>query len=99
MKVLFEKKGPVAYVTINRPEVLNACDFETYGLLARIWREFGDDSALRVAIMTGTGERAFCVGSDVKANYVERPGQDLPESPYQVMFDLTKPIIAAINGH
>jgi enoyl-CoA hydratase/carnithine racemase len=99
MKVLFEKKGPVAYVTINRPEVLNACDFETYGLLAQIWREFGGDPALRVAIMTGTGERAFCAGSDVKANYVERPGQDLPESPYPVMFDLTKPIIAAINGH
>ncbi len=93
-----KKKGPVAYVTINRPEVLNACDFETYGLLAQMWREFRDDEALRVAIMTGAGERAFCAGSDVKSNYVERPGQDPPESPYQVMFDLTKPIIAAING-
>jgi enoyl-CoA hydratase/carnithine racemase len=98
-KVLFDKKGPVAYVTINRPEVLNACDFETYGRLAQIWREFRDDAALRVAIMTGAGERAFCAGSDVKSNYVERPGQDPPESPYQVMFELTKPVIAAINGH
>jgi enoyl-CoA hydratase/carnithine racemase len=99
MKVLFEKKGPVAYVTINRPEVLNACDFETYGRLADIWREFRDDAALRVAIMTGVGDRAFCAGSDIKSNYVERPGQEPRESPYQVMFDLTKPIIAAINGH
>ena len=49
MKVLFEKKGPVAYVTINRPERLNACDFEAYGMLADIWCEFRDDAALRVA--------------------------------------------------
>ena len=63
MKVLFEKKGPIAYVTINRPERLNACDFETYGMLTDIWCEFRDDAALRVAIMTGTGDRAFCAGS------------------------------------
>ncbi|MGH8013657.1 MAG: enoyl-CoA hydratase-related protein, partial [Candidatus Binataceae bacterium] len=72
MKVLFEKKGPVAYVTINRPERLNACDYETYARLAEIWIEFRDDPALRVAILTGAGERAFCAGSDIKANYVER---------------------------
>jgi enoyl-CoA hydratase/carnithine racemase len=99
MKVLFEKKGPLAYVTINRPERLNACDFETYGLLADIWIEFRDDPALRVAIFTGAGERAFCAGSDIKSNYVEQGGQDPPKSPYSVMFDLYKPIIAAINGH
>ena len=71
MKVLFEKKGPIAYVTINRPERLNACDFETYGRLSQIWREFGEDPTLRVAIFTGAGERAFCAGSDIKSNYVE----------------------------
>ncbi|HTW88098.1 MAG TPA: enoyl-CoA hydratase-related protein [Candidatus Binataceae bacterium] len=99
MKVLFEKKGPLAYVTINRPERLNACDFETYGRLAEIWREFRDDASLRVAIMTGTGERAFCAGSDIKSNYVERGGEAVPDSPMPVMYDLYKPIIAAINGH
>jgi enoyl-CoA hydratase/carnithine racemase len=99
MKVLFEKKEAIAYVTINRPERLNACDFETYGRLAQIWREFRDDPALRVAILTGTGERAFCAGSDVKDNYVGRPGEDPPDSPFPVMLDLYKPIIAAINGH
>src|SRR6266446_10315931 len=98
-KVLFEKKGPVAYVTINRPERLNACDFGAYGRLAQIWREFRDDPALRVAIMTGAGGRAFCAGSDVKDNYVARPGEEPPKSPFQVMYDLYKPIIAAINGH
>jgi enoyl-CoA hydratase/carnithine racemase len=99
MKVIFEKNGPVAYVTINRPERLNACDFDTYGLLADYWRQFRDDPELRVAILTGTGERAFCAGSDVKSNYVERPGVEPHNAPFAVMFDLYKPIIAAINGH
>ena len=53
MKVLFEKSNHIAYVTINRPERLNACDFETYARLAEIWTEFRDDSDLRVAILTG----------------------------------------------
>ena len=99
MKVIFEKKGPVAHVTLNRPERLNACDFETYALLTDIWTEFRDDSALRVAIFTGTGERAFCAGSDIKSNYVERIGREGARTPYPVMLALTKPIIAAINGH
>jgi enoyl-CoA hydratase/carnithine racemase len=99
MKVLFEKKGAVAYVTINRPERLNACDFEAYALLAEIWREFREDSALRVAILTGAGERAFCAGSDIKSNYVEQRGEEPHNLLFPVMFDLYKPIIAAINGH
>jgi enoyl-CoA hydratase/carnithine racemase len=99
LKVIFEKKGPIAYVTINRPERLNACDFETYGRLTDIWTEFRDDSDLRVAIFTGAGERAFCAGSDIKSNYVERIGREGARTPYAVMFELTKPVIAAINGH
>ena len=99
MKVLFEKRNHVAYVTINRPERLNACDFEAYGRLADIWEEFRDDADLRVAILTGAGERAFSAGSDVKSNYVEARGADPPKSPFAVMLELHKPIIAAINGH
>lgn len=99
MKVIFEKKGPVAYVTINRPERLNACDFETYTRLTDIWAEFRDDKQLRVAIFTGAGERAFCAGSDIKSNYVEKHGVEGARTPYSVMLELTKPIISAINGH
>ncbi len=99
MKVLCEKKGPIVYVTINRPERLNACDFETYRRLAEIWREFRDDSVLRVAILTGAGERAFSAGSDIKADYVERPEGEPPNELFPVMLELGKPIIAAINGH
>src|SRR5208337_4303002 len=99
MKVLCEKRGPIVYVTINRPERLNACDFETYRRLAEIWREFQDDPALRVAILTGAGERAFSAGSDIKADYVERPEGEPPNEMFPVMLGLGKPIIAAINGH
>src|SRR5580704_2564465 len=99
MKVLFEKKDHIAYVTINRPERLNACDFEAYGRLAEIWTEFRKDADLRVAILTGAGERAFCAGSDVKSNYVEARGADPASSPFPIMLELHKPIIAAINGH
>ncbi|HEY6418055.1 MAG TPA: enoyl-CoA hydratase-related protein [Candidatus Binataceae bacterium] len=99
MKVILQKKGPVAYVTINRPERLNACDFETYTRLTEIWSDFRDDPNLRVAILTGAGERAFCAGSDIKSNYVERRGAEGARTPYAVMLELSKPIIAAINGH
>ena len=88
MKVIFEKHGPVARVTVNRPERLNACDFETYTRLTEIWTEFSDDPTLRVAIFTGTGERAFCAGSDIKANYVEKIGVEGARTPYTVMLEL-----------
>ncbi len=99
MKVLFEKKGPIAYITINRPERLNACDFETYERLAQVWEEFRDDSALRVGILTGSGERAFSAGSDVKTNYIEKPSEEPQNKLFPLLFSLYKPIIAAINGH
>ena len=99
MKVVFERKGAVAHVTINRPERLNACDFATYARLAEIWREFQNDPVLRVGILTGAGERAFCAGSDIKANYVESPGEEPHNLLFPAMFELTKPVIAAINGH
>jgi enoyl-CoA hydratase/carnithine racemase len=99
-KVQFDTRGAVAYVTINRPERLNACDFETYELLAGAWERFRDDPVLRVAILSGVGERAFCVGSDIKANYGEdRAATEPVNRLFPVLGSMTKPIIAAINGH
>ncbi|HTY55785.1 MAG TPA: enoyl-CoA hydratase-related protein, partial [Candidatus Binataceae bacterium] len=75
------------------------CDFETYDRLAAIWREFQEDSALRVGILTGAGERAFSAGSDVKADYIQGHDADRPNPLFAVMATLRKPIVAAINGH
>lgn len=97
--VLFEARGQIAHVTINRPERLNACDAETYAALAETWTKVGADPALRVGILTGTGERAFCAGSDIRAksfgDKARIPGNGL----FDVMNSMTKPVIAAINGH
>ena len=99
MKVLFETKGPVAYVTINRPERLNACDGETYRRLTEVWREFRDDPVLRVGILTGAGDRAFCVGTDVKAPDCARLSAAPHTLPFALLSELGKPLIAAVNGH
>lgn len=66
MPIIYEKKGRIAIVTINRPEARNSLDFETMGQLAKAWLDFRDDPNLWVAILTGAGDRDFCVGADLK---------------------------------
>jgi len=66
MSIIYEKKGHIAVVTINRPEARNSLDFETMGQLSKAWLDFRDDPNLRVAIVTGAGDRDFCVGADLK---------------------------------
>ena len=96
-KVLLEKRGQIAYVTINRPERLNACDSETYATLASTWAALQDDDNIRVGILTGAGERAFCAGSDIREDIF---AQGVPDKGlFSVMHAARKPIIAAINGH
>src|ERR1700693_6242139 len=69
----FEKRGNYAYVTLNRPEVLNALHLEAHIELAQIWDEFAGDPSLRVAILTGVGDRAFCAGYDLKDSAAKSP--------------------------
>jgi len=64
--ILYEKKGRIALITINRPERRNALNFEAFGLLAKTWLDFRDDPDLWVAIITGAGDKAFCAGGDLK---------------------------------
>jgi len=67
--ILYEKKGKIAHITINRPEVLNALNMEARGGLAKAWAEVRDDPDVWVAIVTGAGEKAFCEtkkGDDLK---------------------------------
>ena len=63
--VLYETKGPIAYVTVNRPEVLNALNHETWEGLGRAFEEAQDDPAVRGVILTGAGEKAFIAGADI----------------------------------
>lgn len=98
-KVLYEVRGQIAYVTYNRPERLNACDKETYALLADTWRRFDADPGTRVAILTGTGDRAFCAGSDIKGEGFGDPNVPAGNGLFDVIGFLRKPVIAAINGH
>jgi enoyl-CoA hydratase len=99
--VRFETDGPVAVVTIDRPEVRNAVDGPTAAALADAFRRFDADEALAVAVLTGAGG-TFCAGADLKAvatgngNRVRDEG-DGPMGPTRMLLD--KPVIAAVEGH
>jgi enoyl-CoA hydratase/carnithine racemase len=66
MTVAFEVRDHVATITIARPEVMNAIDLATEAELQRIWCDLEQRSDVRVVVLTGAGERAFCVGADMK---------------------------------
>ena len=93
--------GPVAVVTINRPEVRNAVDGPTAAALAEAFRAFDADDALAVAVLTGAGG-TFCAGADLKAvaagrgNPVAEEGIG-PMGPSRML--LGKPVLAAVEGH
>ena len=94
-----EIHGQVLVVRMNRPERLNALNYELRTELARCWTEFRHDERLEVAILTGTG-RAFCAGEDMKESLAEgNPGGRAPaiEDPFNAG-TLEKPVIAAVNG-
>ena len=67
-KVIFEKRDQIAYITLNRPEVHNAIDTETDELLFDAWTQFRDDPEIRLAILTGAGDKSFCAGADLKSH-------------------------------
>ncbi len=100
-KLLYETEGATAIVTINRPEVRNAVDGETAGLLFEAFSRFDADDSLSVAILTGA-EGAFCAGADLKAvaagggNRVRHEGEG-PLGCTRML--LSKPVIAAVEGH
>lgn len=99
--VRFEADGPVAIVTIDRPEVRNAVDRPTAEALSDAFGRFEDDENLAVAVLTGAGEN-FCAGADLKAvaegrtNRVEETG-DGPLGPTRMV--LSKPALAAVEGY
>lgn len=100
-KVLIETRERVTTVTINRPELRNAVDGETAGLLADAFRQFDADSEADVAVLTGAGG-CFCAGADLKAvasgagSNRMHPEGDGPMGPSRML--LSKPVIAAVAG-
>lgn len=99
--VLFEaREDGVAIITLNRPEARNALGKDIRQGLFAAWERFERDPKLRVAILTGSGEKAFCAGGDLKEmteTHLEVPPRDMFPVPGDNI-ELTKPTIAAVNG-
>lgn len=98
--VTVEREGPVTIVTLNRPEVMNALHSAAHFELADVFDAFAADPTQWVGIVTGAGERAFSAGNDLKH---QAGGGEMRSPPsgfagLTSRFDLTKPLIAAVNG-
>lgn len=103
--ILYEKKGRIAYITINRPEVMNAVHPPAHAELWQAWTDFRDDPEVWVAILTGAGEKAFSAGNDLKyqAEHSGDPKAMMIKDPggfggTTYKFECNKPMIAAVNG-
>src|SRR5437762_2746289 len=101
--ILLEKKSSVAYVTVNRPKVLNALNMATMEELRSAFHDIKSDSSIRVAILTGSGEKAFIAGADISelAKQDAIAGKEYThrgQSVLSLIENLGKPVIACING-
>jgi len=98
---LVERRGEVVIMTLNRPAKLNAYTPEMFDALTASFAEFNADDSLRVAILTGAGDRAFCAGADL-GNTITRitggGGRHWTDMTKRFFSDVYKPIIAAVNG-
>ena len=101
--VLYEKKDSIAYVTLNRPKVLNALNKKTWADLRTAFEAARDDAAVRGVILTGAGDKAFIAGADISelANVSAVEAEESSTFGQEVLNlveNLGKPVIAAING-
>ncbi|CAN1571031.1 CaiD Enoyl-CoA hydratase/carnithine racemase [Burkholderiaceae bacterium] len=107
--ILYEKKGHVRLITINRAEKMNSLDFAANDELVDLWYEFEEDDDARVAVITGAGSQAFCAGADLKTYTLAFAQTSAPEFRKKYTngpgfggitrnLDIDKPIIAAVNG-
>lgn len=105
-KVLYKKKGEIAYITLNRPERMNTVDWEMVSMMHKIWDDFKDDDNLRVAILNSTGKH-FCAAFDVasiislldegKFNWKKSALHgDINCNPIE--HQVWKPIVVAVDG-
>ncbi len=101
--VLYEKKGPIAYVTLNRPKVLNALNTKTWENLRTAFEAAREDGEVRGVILTGAGDKAFIAGADISelAQLTAVGGEEsssFGQAVLNLVENLGKPVIAAING-
>jgi len=101
--ILFEIKGKLAYITINRPKQMNALNKATFVDLEKAIDELNGNDALLGAVITGSGEKSFIAGADIKefANFSVAEGEELSRNGMRIfkkIEDSKKPVIAAING-
>ncbi len=108
-RVQYEKKDHVAWITLDRPEVLNAMDLRMHEELAAVWDDVEIDDDVWIAVLTGAGDRAFSVGQDLR----ERARLDRDDTPPSSFgsrgqpgwprlterFDLSKPVVARVDGY
>src|SRR5580704_3457789 len=107
MAIIFERNGPVATITLNRPEKMNALDPATYEEITQAFADIERDRDILVGIITGAGDRAFTAGADLKLMHTGDEsgggggGEWAPWRPDRWDFGAatTKPLIAAINGY
>jgi enoyl-CoA hydratase len=101
--ILLEKKNAIAYVTVNRPKVLNALNGATIEELRAAFHDLKQDASIRVVILTGAGEKAFVAGADIGELAKQDPvsGKEMAHRGQNVLNlieNLGKPVIACING-
>src|ERR1044072_5700237 len=101
--LLVERDGAVATITINRPKVLNALNTATIDELRRAILELKADAGIRVAILTGGGEKSCAAGADINERAVQTPtsGREhalTGQHVFALIENMGKPVIAAING-
>ena len=100
VEVTIEREGALLWITIDRPQAMNALNAQAHRDLHDNLDTFGADPTLHVAIITGAGDKAFCVGSDLKERAIKN-ADDHPKTGFGGIshrFDLLKPVIAAVNG-
>ncbi len=101
--VLYEKKESIAYVTLNRPKVLNALNKATITELNEVFKDARDDATVRGVILTGAGDKAFAAGADIAEMANDTPADAEDKTRHgqrltRLIENLGKPVIAAVNG-
>lgn len=102
--IILETEGKTAIISINRPESLNALNAQTIQELSEAFGDLNADKEIRVIILTGSGEKSFVAGADIKefSDYGTAAAEDLSRKGQEILFDkienLHKPVIAAVNG-